>query len=182
VLEAYRLSHQHAEQGNYAKAISALSVGYMADPRDYMINLRLGWLHYLNASYANSRKHYKTAISVKPSSIEARLGYQLPLLAQCRFGDVENTSKKILRMDADNYYASLRLCVALRSQKQYARSRSVAIRMLQIYPSDVLFLTELAMAEDAQDKQRSARRIWASILLLEPDNTYARDSLSQEIQ
>lgn len=179
VLECYSASHNHEKTQNYDDAISALTPLRKDNPRDYTLNLRLGWLYYLNANYANARKHYQQAAMVSRSSIEARLGYMLPLLAQERYEEVESVARLIIKVDYSNYYANLRLAYVLRLEKKYDQAEKILDHMLLLYPSDVSFLTELGLVKEAQNEPAAARQLFYDILTLNPDNPTARYQLDR---
>src|SRR5258708_4644946 len=71
-------SYLYEYEIQYAKAIKSLQ-DLNAD--SYEINLRLGWLFYLNKDYFKSETYYKRAITIEASSVEARFGLVLPLSA-----------------------------------------------------------------------------------------------------
>ena len=54
----------------------------------------------------------------------------------------------------------------------------VATKMLTAYPTDTLYLTELALAEVAQGNLESARRHFGDVLVLDPENPTAKAYLS----
>ncbi|NPA80043.1 MAG: tetratricopeptide repeat protein [Thermotogae bacterium] len=177
IKEAYHKSYTYEAKGRYEDAIKAMMVVYEAYPDAYTPNLRLGWLYYLAKKYANSEYHYKKAIKAAPYSVEAKLGLTLPYMAQGRWKRVEGTTGEILKTDYYNYYANLRLCYALRHQKKYSQAEKVARKMLTLYPTDVSFLNELALALYYQGKKNDALAIFADVLILDPDNATARSFL-----
>jgi len=150
---------------------------YQAYPKGYTVNLRLGWLYYLNKNYANSKFHYEKALKAVPSSIEAMLGLSLPYMAEGKWKDVEKLMYKILKIDYYNYYGNLRLSIALRNQKKFSTAEAVARKMLAIYPTDVNFLTELAISLYYQNKKNQALSIFSNILILDPENLIAKKFL-----
>ncbi|MEI6568306.1 MAG: hypothetical protein WCR20_16630, partial [Verrucomicrobiota bacterium] len=77
------------------------------------------------------------------------------------------------------YYANLRLAYALRMQKKYDASSELLIQLLTYYPTDVKFLTELALVRVAQDQRESARRIFFDVLTLDPENVVAKEEISR---
>jgi len=89
IQKAYWDSYNYEKMQNYEDAIKALMPVYEAYPNGYTVNLRLGWLYYLQGHYANARYHYERAMKVAPASIEAKLGYTLPLLKQQKYREVE---------------------------------------------------------------------------------------------
>jgi len=179
IKRSYYRSYQYERTGDYENAIKALSFVYNEYPDSYTVNLRLGWLYYLAKKYANSIFHYEKAIKAAPYSIEARLGYTLPLLAQAKFGDVEKVCYQILNTDYYNYYGNLRLSYVLRAQKKYKMAEEVATKMLTIYPTDVNFLMELALSRFYQGNKKEAYRLFKDILILDPENTTAKEFLKK---
>ena len=177
IRDAYYKSYRDEKAQSYADAIRALAPVAEANPQGYTVNLRLGWLNYLQGSYAASRTYYETAMKVAPNSIEARLGYLLPLLALERYTDAESVAQQVIRVDPANYYANLRLAYALRLQKKYAAAEEIVSRQLVSYPTDVSLLTELGLLKVAQN--RPAERIFNDVLTLDPENAVAKAQLSK---
>jgi len=128
---SYEKSFSYERNGDYKNAIKALIPVYQNYPNGYTVNLRLGWLYYLLGKYANSEYHYEKALKVIPTSIEAMLGLSLPYMAQNRWNDVEALMYRALKIDYYNYYANLRLCVALRKLKKFSVCEAVARKVIQ---------------------------------------------------
>ena len=179
VRDAYHNSYRYEKSQDYADAIKAMAPVFTVYPQGYTVNLRLGWLHYLSGTYANARSHYQTAIKTAPAAIEAKLGYTLPLLAQERFEEAEAIAKEVIRVDASNYYANLRLAYALRMEKKYAAAEEVLNALLLLYPTDVKFLTELGLVKVAQSQSAAATHIFADVLTLDPENVIAKAQLAE---
>ncbi|MBM3883188.1 MAG: tetratricopeptide repeat protein [Verrucomicrobia bacterium] len=178
IREAYHDSYRYEKAQAYDDARKALLPVLSAYPQGYTANLRLGWLYYLSGNYATAKTYYQTAIRVAPASLEAKLGYLLPVLAQERFEEAETVARQITRVDPSNYYGNLRLAFALRHQKKFDLAEEILNRMLALYPTDVAFLTELGLVKLGQAKPEVARRIFADILTLDPENVTAKEQLS----
>lgn len=172
--EAFAKSYQYERSQSYADAIKVL-IPYQE--KNYLVDLRLGWLYYLSGNQANSKAQYQLAIKAAPKAIEPRLGYTLPLLAQERYGEVESVARTILTMDANNYTASLRLAFALRMQGKHGPARELNASLLELYPTDVSFLTEQLLVSVAS-KQGDIRALCESILTLDPENLTAKQQLA----
>ena len=179
IKDAYYRSYQYEKTGNYDDAIKSLMPVYKSYPEGYTINLRLGWLYYLDKKYANSIFHYEKAMKVAPYSIEAKLGYTLPLLAQGKYADVEKVCYQILNTDFYNYYGNLRLSFVLRMQKKYDIAEKVINKMLVIYPTDVNFLLELGLLRFFTGKKDDAKKILRDLLILDPENVTAKEYLEK---
>ena len=174
---AYYKSYGYEKTQSYEDSIKAITPVLTAYPQGYTVNLRLGWLYYLSGNFANAKTYYQSAIRIAPASIEAKLGYTLPLLAQERYDEVETMAREILRVDDSNYYANLRLVYALRLQKKLDAAETVLNRLLPLYPTDVKFLTEFGLVKQAQNQPVAARRVFADVLILDPENVVAKAQL-----
>ena len=152
VRQAVEQSIQLEKGRDYPKAIEALLAQSANHPPeyDYLVNLRLGWLYYLNGKYADADANYQAAIKARPDSVEAKLGRLLPLLAAGKSPEAAALAREILKDHPHNYYANLRLAVALRLEKKYDEARRILQRMLVAYPADTLYAAELAAVNAAQ--------------------------------
>ena len=179
ILAAIGESSQAEGKGDYKAAIGALDKQLHAHTKDYLLNLRLGWLYYLNRDYAKSVQYYQMAVTAAPRSIEAKLGLLLPLLAQENYRQVELRAEGLLQHDRRNYYGSLRLAVALRLQKKYAAADKIVQHMLTAYPADVYWLSESGLLNLAEENKSAAKEAFADVLSLDPDNAMAKDALEK---
>ncbi len=175
----YRRSFEMEKAERYQEAIRALAPVYEAYPNGYTVNLRMGWLFYLNGSFTNALAHYDVAATALPFSLEPKLGRLLPLLAQERWGEAEALAYQVVSVDHYNYYGNLRLLVALRNQKKLEPAYQIALKMTGAYPTDMYFLVELALVNDARGDKAEAARLFGEILILYPDNETARSYLGR---
>jgi len=178
IAESYARSYTYEQIEDYENAVRTLAPVLEKDPGGYTVNLRLGWLYYLTKNYANSIHHYQAAMKTSPSSLEAKLGYTLPLMAQGKYSEVESVAYRITGVDHYNYYANLKLAYSLRMQGKFDLARKVLGKMLTLYPIDVNFLSEQALVEYARGDTESAVKILKDILILDPENTTAKSTLS----
>jgi len=176
---SYKRSFDYERVEDYQNAIRALAPVYEAYPNGYTVNLRMGWLFYLNGNHANAAAHYEVAIRAAPMALEPKLGRLLPLLAQGRWSDAETLAYQIVSVDHYNYYGNLRLAIALRMQGKVDAAYQIALKMVVAYPTDLLHLVELAQIHDARGDQEEARRLFGEILILDPENETARRYLGR---
>ena len=179
IRDAYHKSYRYEKAQNYSDAIKALAPVITAYPQAYTVNLRLGWLNYLNGGFATARTHYQAAIKAAPDSLEAKLGHTLPLLAQEKWEEVEAIAKQILRLDPANYTANLRLAYASRLQKKFDAAEAILNGTLVLYPTDISLLTELALVKLAKDNKAEAKRLFNDVVTLDPENVTAKAQLSK---
>ncbi len=171
---SYKRSFDYERVEDYQNAIRALAPVYEAYPNGYTVNLRMGWLFYLNGNYNNAAAHYDVATRVMPMAIEPKLGWLLPLLAQGRWSEAETLAYQVVSVDHYNYYGNLRLAIALRMQGKVDAAYQIAMKMAIAYPTDILHLVELAQIHDARGDKDEARRLFGEILILDPENETAR--------
>ena len=170
---AYHLSYEFDRRGEDLKAREALFPVYEKFPRGYTVNLRLGWLFYLEGRYREARKYYERALEVAPRAVEPLLGLSLTYMVQKRWKEVEELMTRVLKIDFYNYYGNLRLTQALREQKKYLQAEAVCRKMLSLYPTDVAFLTELALTLYHSGQKKLALSIFRDVLILDPQNRIA---------
>lgn len=178
VAEAFRQSMELELAQNFSQAIEVLTPTQQRFPKNYYVNLRLGWLYYLNGDMANSQRCYQSATRIEPRSVEAKTGLLLPLLAQQRYSEAESMAKMAIRLDANNYFANLRLAFALRMQGKFQVAHEVNQQMLRLYPADVAFLLEQGLTQSALGRSEESRELFQRVLLLQPDNLTASNALA----
>lgn len=178
IQSSYYESYDSEREGDYTAAIEALDAVREHYSDSYTVNIRLGWLHYLDADYEESSRYYQAALKAVPSSLEAKVKYMLPLLAMQEYAEVEKQAYQVLSADDNNYLASLRLAAALRMQQKYETAEKLLNEMLALYPTDTAFLTQLALVKEAQQDYEAADRIFWDVLVLDPYSAEANDYFS----
>ena len=175
IQEAYHKSFNYEQIEDYENAIRTLSPVLDEYPNGYTVNLRLGWLYYLLGKYANSIEHYKKAAQAVSTSLEAKNGLLLPLLAQNKYNEAASTAYQVVSVDHYNYYGNMRLAYALRMQEKYDQAEQILNKMLAVYPTDVTFLTELALVKFNQGSTDTAGSLMWDVLTLDPENETAKE-------
>ncbi len=175
IKEAYHSSFEYERAEAYQDGIRALAPVYEAYPNGYTVNLRMGWLFYLNGNYNNAIGHYDVARSAAPFALEPKLGQLLPLLAQGRWSDAESVAYEVVSVDHYNYYGNMRLVFALRMQQKFEPAYQVALKMATVYPTDLAFLLELALLNEARGEEEEAERLFTDLQILDPENEAARN-------
>lgn len=176
---AYHDSIKFERYGRYDAAITALMPVYQRYPHGYTVNLRLGWLFYLEGRYRNSISHYERAVAASPNSVEALLGLSLPYMAERKWGEVEKIMYRILRVDYYNFYANQRLIMALRWQKKYPQAEAVLRKMATLYPANSWLLRQLAVVLCLEGAEKRARAVWRDYTTLVPEKVSAPRCLAR---
>jgi len=155
--------------GKYKEAIKVLAPLYKKYPKGYTLNLRLGWLFYLDKKYSNAIKYYKKASITAPSSLEPRLALtNLKLLLE-QNEEALTLAYGILKIDYYNFYGNLYAINSLIAQKKYETAKLITNKMLALYPTSVIFLEKLATIYK-KTKNKHLKDIYKSIEILDPNN------------
>ncbi|WP_024786868.1 MULTISPECIES: tetratricopeptide repeat protein [unclassified Lebetimonas] len=176
IKDIYYKSYNYEKMGDYKDAIKVLIPLYKKYPNGYTLNLRLGYLFFLNKNYNNSIKHYTKASLILPYSIEPLLGLARVYLYMGKYDKTIEYSELIIKKDYYNFYANYYLANALYYKKDFKSSLSVANKMLTLYPTNVLFLTQLGLIYEMLDKQK-AKEIFKNVIILDPNNIIAKKYL-----
>ncbi len=170
---AFNRSRLAEKAVRYDDAIQELTMLGDVGADRYFVLVRLGWLHYLRGNFGKACDYYRQAIEVEPEATEAKVAYLLPLLASKQFQLTVDVAKQVLEVDSRNYFANLRLAVALREMKRYQESlRSVSDWSASL-PSDIEAMAEYSKSLVALGRGDEAKTIYHRILLIDPENNFA---------
>jgi len=179
IQQIYYKSYNYEKMGDYKDAIKVLIPLYNKYPKGYTLNLRLGWLFYLNKKYTNSIKHYQKASISLPYSLEPKLGIIRDYIAMQDFKNALKTGNIILREDYYNYYGNYYEILALKGMKDYKDALNIAEKMITLYPTSVLFLNSLGEIYYKEGKKDLAKKIFNDVLILDPNNITAKNYLNK---
>ncbi|HHL52687.1 MAG TPA: tetratricopeptide repeat protein [Flammeovirgaceae bacterium] len=175
--KAFADSYRYEQQADYRAAVAVLQEAYQPD--SYEINLRLGWLYYLLGDYPQSLKYYKVAMTLLPYSIEARLGYVLPLAAMGNWNEVVGIYESILQTDPQNTLANYRLGVIYYERGEYGRAKTYVEKVVNLYPFDYDSVLLLGWINLQMKDYRKAQVLFNKSLLIRPGDASARAGLQQ---
>jgi len=171
----YFKSYDYEKVGRYSEAIKVLAPLYKKYPKGYTLNLRFGWLFFLDKKYNDAIKYYKKASLINSFAVDPKLGLIKVYLAMYLYKKAEMVAYEILKMDYYNYYANLYAIKALVAQKKYDIALSMINKMLTLYPTDVKFLEQLALVYKATNS-KYLKQVYEDILILDPNNVFVRSN------
>lgn len=172
---AFSESYTKEKAGKYADAVSALKAYY--DPALYEINLRLGWLTYLQGQFTESIGYYNKAIDLMPYAIEPRLGVVLPASSMGNWDVVISNYNKILSIDPNNTVTLYRLGLISYDRKDYKQAYQHFEKVVNLYPFDYQSMLMLAWTDYRLGKTREAKVLFNKVLLYSPGDTSALEGL-----
>lgn len=172
---AFTKSYEAENAKNYSGAINELKGVY--DAKNYVINIRLGWLNYLSKSYLESVTYYEKAIELKPYAIEARFGCVKPLSALENWESVKNQYSQILTIDPQNTVANYWLGVIYYNRKDYLYAHKQFEKIVNLYPLDYDSVIMLAWSKLNINKHAEARILFQQALIIRPGDNSALSGL-----
>ncbi len=176
IKQSYFKSYDYEKVGRYQEAIKVLVPLYKKYPNGYTLNLRFGWLFYLNEHYKDALEYYNRATQLKPYSMEPKLGLIKVYLNMYQYQKAETVGNTILKVDYYNYYGNFYTIRSLIYQKKYDTALKITKKMLALYPTDVLFLEQLATIYK-ETKSPYLQQVYQDILILDPNNVLVRSNL-----
>ncbi len=173
---AFSKSYSFEYDKQYAKAIEAMTA---LNSDAYEVNLRLGWLYYLNKDYPKSETFYKKAIASEPSSVEARFGIVLPLAALGNWNAVLAHYLDILKIDPNNSIANYRIGYIYYSRKDYANAMIHTAKVIKMYPFDYDSNLLAGKVMMAQAKNAEAKKYLGKAIEYNPQSEEAKALLKK---
>ena len=176
-VEAFNSSINYEKENNYKQAIDALTSSYEVNKDDYLFNLRLGWLYYINKNYSGSVKYYGIAKNLKPSAIEPLLGLTLPLAAQEKWNEVKSQYEIILQKDKNNYTANLRLGQIYLNNKDYQNAKKYLETAYNFFPGEYDPNLSLGWTYYYLGDKVKSKNLLTNALMLNPGDELAAEGL-----
>ncbi|MEI7661593.1 MAG: tetratricopeptide repeat protein [Bacteroidota bacterium] len=173
--EAFARSQEYEGRGNYTDAISSMKTIYQED--SYEINLRLGWVTYLNGSFTESAAYYQKAIKLKPYAIEPKFGYVYPASALGNWDMVVSQYNDILVIDPQNTLANYRMGSIYYGRKDFTKAEKYLEKVINLYPFDYDSMILYAWTNFKLGKLREAQVMFNKVLLHKPKDTSALEGL-----
>jgi len=177
VINAFSTSYASESVKDYDKAIKDIKQVY--SDKSYEINLRLGWLYYEDKNYDQSILYYKQAIKLKPSSVEAMLGYAYPASAIQKWDELFAMYQKALTIDPNNATVNYRLALMFYYKKEFGNAEKQLARNLEHFPFDYDNTLLMAQVKLAMGKISDSKHYYQKALLYNPSNDEIKKVLSK---
>ena len=175
--KAFSDSYNQEYSKKYSDAINSINSYY--NENSYEINLRLGWLEYLNKNYNQSLNYYQKALNLKPYAVEAKLGIVKPLSVLEYWDRVMSQYDEILKIDPQNYTANYWAGVILYNRKKYEQASKIFEKIVNLYPFDYDGNQMLAWSYLNIGRMNDAKVLFQKALLIRPGDSSCLDGLSR---
>lgn len=176
-IKTFTLSVKYENNKDYKNAIKEIEKIYTDFKDDYLVNLRLGWLYYLNSKQDKSIKYYNEAVRLSNNSIEGLLGLTIPYSAKEKWDKVKDIYEQILSIDPANYTANLRLGQIYLNRKDYLNAKKMFTNVYNNYPGDYLACLYLGWTYYYLGSNSKAKELFTDTLILDPGNISATKGL-----
>lgn len=175
--KAFKESYSFEYTKAYAEAIASLTKVH--DENSYELQLRLGWLNYMNKNYTQSMANYSKAASLKTYAVEAKLGLIKPLSALESWDKVLQSYEEVLKIDPQNYTANYWAGTIYYNRKKYDQASRLFEKIVNLYPFDYDANHMLAWTYFNLGKTNEAKAFFGKALLNRPDDSSSLDGLSK---
>ena len=175
VYESFIESYGLEATGNYSNAIDKIIDIYAED--SYDMNIRLGWLYYNLGNYPESEKYYQRSMEILPYSIEAKLGYVLPVSGLGYWDKVIEVYNDILKIDPQNTLVNYRMGGIYYERKEYEKAYDFLEMVINLYPNDFDAVLLYAWTHYQMGKLKEAKVLFNKALLIKPNNASAQYGL-----
>jgi tetratricopeptide (TPR) repeat protein len=174
--KAFHNSYADEANKNYPAAISDVTPYYTEG--SYEINIRLGWLNYLNKDYPVSEQYYRKAVNLKPQSLEAKFGYVQPLALLQSWDKVLEQYQAILKLAPENTQANYWAGVIYYNRKGYAAAIKCFKIVVDFYPFDYDGNHMIGWALLMSGRKAEAKPYFETALIIKPGDDSSTDGLN----
>jgi len=175
VQTAFSKSFLYESKKLYEEAITSLKDVY--EEKSYPMNIRLGWLYYMNKNYATSINYYQKAIDLMPVATEPLWALLNPQVALEKWTDAEKTYQAILKLDPKNSTANYKLGLIYYYRKNYTSAKKYFDVSLNLYPIDYDSMLMSAWNNYFLGNTAEAKILFNNVLLLYPTDASAKEGL-----
>ena len=173
-------SYKLEAAGKYTEAIAAMDQVLANEPDAELKTIRRGWLYYSLGQYNESIREYRLAMDRNGRSIDARLGVILPMLAQKRWREAEQSARAVLDRAPNNYTGLLRLAVAQEGLSDWDGMLKTTTTLTAAYPTDASGFVYLARANVGLNRRAGAIAAYNAVLSRYPGHLEATAYLEKK--
>lgn len=174
---AFSESYTQEANKQYTAAINAIKAVY--EEKSYELNLRLGWLTYLNKEYSLSQGYYQKSVNLRPYAIEAKFGLIQPLAALQLTDKTLQVYEDILKIDPQQTKANYWAGVIWYNRKKYENASRYFENVVNLYPFDYDGNHMLAWTYLNMGRSNDAKILFGKALLAKPGDASCLEGLKQ---
>lgn len=176
-VKTFNKSIELEAESNIDSALAILLTDYKTNEKNYLFNIRLGWLYYSKGDYFKSVEYYNKALTIQPGNIECRLGITLPLSKLEEWDQIKEQYQKVLEIDPVNYTANLRLGQNYLAASEYKNAKKYLVIANRLYPSSYEPNLSLGWAYYYLGENNKAKELLTNALMLNENDSLAVQGL-----
>jgi tetratricopeptide (TPR) repeat protein len=174
--DAFADSYTFESEEKYEDALKEIEA--FKNDKSYEINLRLGWLYYLNANFEKGIEHYKIADELMPASTQAKWGIVTLYSATENWNRLEETYNKIISLDPKDETAHYYLGLIHYNRKDYVTAKNHFEIALNLQPFTYNYMLMSAWTNYFLGNMNNASVLFKKVLLISPKDASALEGLS----
>ncbi|MBK6937312.1 MAG: tetratricopeptide repeat protein [Chitinophagaceae bacterium] len=174
---AFKESYSQETNKQYASAIATLKAVY--EEKSYELNLRIGWLYYLNNDYPQSQTYYQKAVNLRPYAIEAKFGLLKPLISLQNWDKALQLYEDILNIDPQNTIAGYWAGIIYYYRRKYEQAAKLFEKVVNLYPFDYDGNHMLAWTYLNLGRSNDAKILFNKALLAKPGDASCLEGLGK---
>jgi tetratricopeptide (TPR) repeat protein len=160
--------------GDYAGALVKMDQLANVFPDPYLVNIRKGWLSYMNHDYVHAVYDYHQASSAAPDAITPYIGLVYSYRAAGLTQNTVGACNDVLKHDPQNTIALKMLASISYEQTDFATAAHYYQVLVDAHPEEPVYLSGLGWSYLKLGKNDLAVRFFQRLLILSPDYAYAQ--------
>ncbi len=160
--------------GDYKTAIDKMQALASVFPDTYLIQVRMGWLSYMNRDYKGAVLHYEQASQISPASLTPFLGLVYTYRAQGLNQNVQAACAELLKRDPENVIALKTLATINYEKTDFATAAHYFQALVDLHPEEPDYLSGAAWSNLKLGNKRAASMFFVRLVILSPDYSYAK--------
>jgi tetratricopeptide (TPR) repeat protein len=169
--------NQAEKTGRTTEALAATEAIRAQSGDGYLINLRAGWLHYLQQDYLAAIASYRRAAVFAPGALAPLQGLLNCALAQGQTDQAIQLAKGQLVLDPMNAAANRQLADLYFQQNDHAAAEVLYLKLAILHPEDLEVACQLAWCQLRLDRPDQARNLFTGVLIASPSHPAALPGL-----
>ena len=175
IAKAFETSYVFSAKDDYTNAISTLKKVYVAN--SYEMNLRLGWLSFMNSQSEQSISYYRKAIVVMPAATEPRWALINVYTVLENWVEVEKLYLSILKLDPKNELVHYKLGLIYYYRADYLTAKKYFDVSLNMSPFGYDNMLMSAWTSYFLGNKNDASVLFNKVLLYLPNDSSALQGL-----
>ena len=160
----------YKKNGDLANAIASMQESLKLAHNQPQVHNNLANIFKNNAQFDLAERHYRKALDLQSSYVDAWKNLGLFLFEQSRFKEAINVLKQALRLSPQNVSVLTILADVYKEQEKYVSSEKTYLEAIKINPHSLNALHNLGMLYKLNDRLEEALECYENALKLSPEN------------